>query len=250
MCLSLKEHAENCRFGSQCRFLHDVGEYMAVKPADLGDSCVLFQTFGKCIYGVTCRFAKTHLGEDYRNLVNEDLVKQWEGKSQVRNNLSKELQQQLRKKKVCFEKANKYLCHLAKAGSKGGNKATSGSAGEKGVTNCTASRSSPESVGLKHHGEEAQDLQVPTEGGDAPKPVAPQSPRPTSESENSAVKTIGSVTDEDIVKLRPCEKKKVSATAGAGVPAMGAALVQVDVGSCWGLLDSSQSGLKHLSLGV
>ncbi|XP_019412634.1 PREDICTED: tRNA-dihydrouridine(47) synthase [NAD(P)(+)]-like [Crocodylus porosus] len=207
LCSSVtQEHAENCRFGSQCRFLHDVGEYMAVKPADLGDSCVLFQTFGKCIYGVTCRFAKTHLGEDYRNLVNEDLVKQWEGKSQVRNNLSKELQQQLRKKKVCFEKANKYLCQLAKAGSKVGNKATSGSAGEKGVTNCTASRSSPESEGLKH-GEEAQDLQVPTEGGDAPKPVAPQSPCPTSESENSAVKTVGSVTDEDIVKLRPCEKK-------------------------------------------
>ncbi|CAM2109318.1 unnamed protein product [Caretta caretta] len=104
----IQECAEKCYFGSQCRFLHDVGEYMAVKPSDLGDSCVLFKTFGKCIYGVTCRFARAHLGEDYRNIINEDLVKQWEGKPLVRNSLSKELQQRLRKKKVCFDKSIGY----------------------------------------------------------------------------------------------------------------------------------------------
>uniref|UniRef100_A0A8B9PZE9 tRNA-dihydrouridine(47) synthase [NAD(P)(+)] n=1 Tax=Apteryx owenii TaxID=8824 RepID=A0A8B9PZE9_APTOW len=133
--------AEKCYFGSRCRFLHDIDEYMAVKPADLGQNCVLFETFGKCIYGVTCRFAQAHLGDGYQNIINMDLAKQWEGKSLVRNNLSKDLQNQLRKKKFSFEKADEYLRH--------------------------------------------------------PKPAG------------SPIKTVGPVTDEDIIKLRPCEKKKL-----------------------------------------
>uniref|UniRef100_A0A8C3J595 tRNA-dihydrouridine(47) synthase [NAD(P)(+)] n=1 Tax=Calidris pygmaea TaxID=425635 RepID=A0A8C3J595_9CHAR len=101
--------AEKCYFGPRCRFLHDVGEYMAVKPPDLGRSCVLFETFGKCIYGVTCRFAQAHLGDGYQNIINTELAKQWEGKLLVRNNLSKDLQHQLRKRKFSFKKADEYL---------------------------------------------------------------------------------------------------------------------------------------------
>ncbi|XP_009985816.1 PREDICTED: tRNA-dihydrouridine(47) synthase [NAD(P)(+)]-like, partial [Tauraco erythrolophus] len=153
--------AEKCRFGARCRFLHDIDEYMATKPADLGRSCVLFETFGKCVYGVTCRFAQAHLGDGYQNMVNTDLVKQWEGKSLVRNNLSKDLQHRLRKRKFSFKKADEYL---------------------RGLT--------------KPH-------------GDAPKPGTLQSPIPTVDEEASSVKTVGPVTDEDVIKLRPCEKKKL-----------------------------------------
>ncbi|XP_009708323.1 PREDICTED: tRNA-dihydrouridine(47) synthase [NAD(P)(+)]-like, partial [Cariama cristata] len=149
--------AEKCYFGARCRFLHDIGEYMAVKPADLGHSCVLFETFGKCIYGVTCRFAQAHLGDGYENIVNTDLAKQWEGKSLVRNNLSKDLQHQLRKRKFSFKKADEYLRGLAKP-----------------------------------HGDNAL-----------------QSPGVTGDEEASSIKTVGPVTDEDIIKLRSCEKKKL-----------------------------------------
>ncbi|KFP36485.1 tRNA-dihydrouridine(47) synthase [NAD(P)(+)]-like, partial [Chlamydotis macqueenii] len=194
--------AEKCYFGPRCRFLHDVGEYMAAKPADLGHSCVLFETFGKCIYGVTCRFAQAHLGDSYQNIVNTDLAKQWEGKLLVRNNLSKDLQQQLRKRKFSFKKADEYLCGLAKPhrdGRKGG-KATGCSAEEEEVSNCTTPQE-----GLR----DSPECPVLPEQGEDPKPDALQSPGPTGGEEASSVKTAGPVTDEDIIKLRSCEKKKL-----------------------------------------
>ncbi|KAF4794795.1 hypothetical protein TURU_098543 [Turdus rufiventris] len=121
-----------CHFGPRCRFLHDVSQYLAAKPADLGQRCVLFDTFGRCPYGVTCRFGQCHLGDGHQNLVNAALAQQWEGKLLVRNGLSKELQQQLRKRKFSFHKAEEFLRGL-RAG-KGGR--ATGSSTE--VSNCTA----------------------------------------------------------------------------------------------------------------
>ncbi|XP_054037766.1 tRNA-dihydrouridine(47) synthase [NAD(P)(+)]-like isoform X2 [Rissa tridactyla] len=193
---------EKCYFGPRCRFLHDIGEYMAAKPADLGRSCVLFETFGKCIYGITCRFAQAHLGDGYQNIVNTDLAKQWEGKSLVRNNLSKELQHQLRKRKFSFRKADEYLRGLGKPhgdGGKGG-KATERSAEEQEVSNCTTAQ---EGLG---DGPECPAL---PEQGEDPKPDALQSRSPTAGEEASFVKTVGPLTDEDVIKLRSCEKKKL-----------------------------------------
>ncbi|NXD87600.1 DUS3L synthase, partial [Halcyon senegalensis] len=194
--------ADKCYFGPRCRFLHDVGEYMAAKPADLGRRCVLFETFGKCIYGVTCRFAQAHLGDGYQNVVNTDLAKQWEGKSLVRNNLSKDLQHQLRKRKFSFKKADEYLRALAKPrgdGGKGG-KATGSSPKEQGVSNCTTPREDL-GDGLK--------CPVLPEQREDPKADALQSPGPAGSEEASPAKTVGPVTDEDTIKLRPCEKRKL-----------------------------------------
>ncbi|KAM6394950.1 tRNA-dihydrouridine(47) synthase [NAD(P)(+)]-like [Rhynochetos jubatus] len=81
--------AEKCCFGPRCRFLGDVGEYTAVKPADLGRSRVLFETFGKCVSGVTCRFGQAHLRDGHRDIVSTALARQREGKALVRNSLCK-----------------------------------------------------------------------------------------------------------------------------------------------------------------
>ncbi|XP_054142596.1 tRNA-dihydrouridine(47) synthase [NAD(P)(+)]-like [Melozone crissalis] len=180
-----------CHFGPRCRFLHDVSQYLAAKPADLGQRCVLFDTFGRCPYGVTCRFGQAHLGDGHQNLVNASLVQQWEGKVLVRNGLSKELQQQLRKRKFSFHKAEEFLRGL-RAGK--GGKAT-GSSTE--VSNCTDPQ------------EGLRDSPVLQEQGEDPRPEALQSSRGAEAEGAPSIPTLGPLTDEDITKLRPCEKKKL-----------------------------------------
>ncbi|XP_014742639.1 PREDICTED: tRNA-dihydrouridine(47) synthase [NAD(P)(+)]-like [Sturnus vulgaris] len=158
-----------CHFGPRCRFLHDVSEYLAAKPADLGQRCVLFDTFGRCPYGVTCRFGQSHLGDGHQNLVNAALAQQWEGKLLVRNSLSKELQQQLRKRKFSFHKAEEFLRGLR--GGKGG-KAMGGSTE---VSNCTAPQ---EGLGeLQEQGEDPKPEALQSSQGAEgdPKPDALQS---------------------------------------------------------------------------
>ncbi|XP_042335860.1 tRNA-dihydrouridine(47) synthase [NAD(P)(+)]-like [Sceloporus undulatus] len=200
----VQERTDKCFFGSRCRFLHDVKEYMATKAPDLGDSCVLFKTFGKCIYGVTCRFASCHFGEDLKNIIDTNLQKQWEGKAVVKNGLSKELQQQLRKKKFPFDKSQEYLRRLGKT-SRAAGSGSKASVRETGTPNCTSSK---ESVDLNPADVEVPDVTLSSQNEKA-------SLLTTEDSDNLAVpeqpilKTSGTVTDEDVVKLRPCEKRKL-----------------------------------------
>uniref|UniRef100_A0A452SHK6 tRNA-dihydrouridine(47) synthase [NAD(P)(+)] n=1 Tax=Ursus americanus TaxID=9643 RepID=A0A452SHK6_URSAM len=150
LCPSLvQESAAKCFFGDRCRFLHDVGLYLETKPSDLGPRCVLFETFGRCPYGVTCRFAGAHLGPEGQNLVQEERVQA----PLVRNGLDKALQQQLRKRKVRFERAEQALRQLSKGHA----------------------------------------LPEPGAGALA----------------SSSVRTCGPLTDEDVVRLRPCEKRRL-----------------------------------------
>lgn len=98
-----------CPFGDKCHFLHSVPDYLASKPADIGENCYLFDTFGKCTYGLTCRFAKAHTTPDFKTVENAELVKAREGMTAVKNTLSKDLQNRLRKRSVDFKKSAEYL---------------------------------------------------------------------------------------------------------------------------------------------
>uniref|UniRef100_A0A670K9M8 tRNA-dihydrouridine(47) synthase [NAD(P)(+)] n=1 Tax=Podarcis muralis TaxID=64176 RepID=A0A670K9M8_PODMU len=205
----VQERADKCFFGSRCRFLHSVKEYMATKPPDLGDTCILFKMFGRCMYGVTCRFAAAHLGEDYENVINEGLLKQREGKPPaVKNSLSKDLQQQLRKKKFPFEKSNQYLCRLAKPNHvKGAGRQAAVPQPAVG-REAADSSASPGSVDLRAAGEEAAKV-APSPPNEGPTVEEPESPSQPPAAMESALKTSGVVTDEDLVKVRPCEKRKL-----------------------------------------
>lgn len=150
-----------------------MGRYLAAKPADLGPRCVLFETFGRCPAGVTCRFAGAHLGPGGRNLVRQEQGVQ---APPVRNGLDKALQQQLRKRQVRFERAEQALRQLSRGQLLGPPSA---------VPEATEAEGAP-----------AQD---PQELGT----VAPAS---------GPVQTCGALTDEDIVRLRPCEKRRVRVT--------------------------------------
>ncbi|XP_056154450.1 tRNA-dihydrouridine(47) synthase [NAD(P)(+)]-like [Lampris incognitus] len=182
LCFSVIGENRTCINGDKCRYLHDAAEYMASKPADVGKNCYLYDTFGKCRFGLTCRFAKAHTSPDLKNIVNEDLIKAYEGRTLVKNNLGKDLQNCLRKHKVSFKKSAEYLKTIGKdkdPGKQHGN----GDA-------CTAEISVQSSEGEGLHSSTATETQASPEG---------QLP----------VKTVGPLTDADVIKLRPCEKKQV-----------------------------------------
>lgn len=86
---------------------------MSTKPADIGERCYLYDTFGKCAYGLTCRFAKAHTTADFKTVENADVIKVCEGRTSVKNSLSKELQNRLRKHSVNFKKSAEYLKTLS-----------------------------------------------------------------------------------------------------------------------------------------
>lgn len=172
----LQEPATPCAFGDRCRFLHDVGRYLETKPADLGPHCVLFSTFGRCPYSMTCRFAGAHLGPEGQNLVQEEVVARCAQLPSVRNGLDRALQQQLRKRQVCFERAEKALNHLTQG-------PVPTVAPESTVATSTPKQSS-------------YPIQLDNVGGEGT-------------GQGSPVATCGPLTDEDVVRLRPCEKKRL-----------------------------------------
>ncbi|POM70662.1 TRNA-dihydrouridine synthase 3, partial [Phytophthora palmivora] len=68
---------EGCKFGDNCKFTHDINDYMKRKPKDLGERCPVFDARGYCRYGVACRFANAHLENvdgTYRNIKREGYV--------------------------------------------------------------------------------------------------------------------------------------------------------------------------------
>ena len=174
----MQESASRCFYGDRCRFLHDVGHYLETKPADLGPSCVLFETFGRCPYGVTCRFAGAHLGPEGQNLVREGLVQA----PPIRNGLDKALQQQLRKRKIHFKRAEQALRQLSRGPLPGP----------------TPEATVPE--GREAEGAPGQD--------NSDSQLAPQEPD-TVGPPSGPLRTCGPLTDEDVVRLRPHEKRRV-----------------------------------------
>ncbi|XP_022096867.1 tRNA-dihydrouridine(47) synthase [NAD(P)(+)]-like [Acanthaster planci] len=106
---------EVCSYGERCNYSHDIAAKAAARELDIGDRCYNFETFGKCRYGVVCRFGSSHLTEDFRNITDEEKFEANASKSATLNNLAIDLKVKLRKKKVKFEKAEQFLSLLAKS---------------------------------------------------------------------------------------------------------------------------------------
>lgn len=186
LCLSVIQKNRECPYGDKCHFLHNVTDYTASKPADIGESCYLYETYGKCTYGLSCRFAKAHTTPDFQTTEKADLVKAYEGRTVVKNSLSKDLQNRLRKRSVPFKKSAEYLKTLAN------NKDKREQQGNGNA--CAAELSADPTAEKQHSSTEAQ-----TELQASPDKQPP-------------IKTVGPLTDADVIKLRSCEKKQVDFT--------------------------------------
>jgi len=185
-----------CQYGDKCKFMHDVREYMEKKPKDIGEECINFQLTGKCKYGVECRYAKSHLTENYENIVVEEKYKEYlENYSEKDQNvLKRDLMNILRKKKFKYEKTSQYLKKMALVDSRP-------SRGEDGQQNTKNEMPGvPENVlnNNENTTESKSQNHIPEKVTSQPEEATP-----------SPVTTIGCVTDEDVIKLRQCEKKKV-----------------------------------------
>ncbi|KAK0042124.1 tRNA-dihydrouridine(47) synthase [NAD(P)(+)]-like isoform X1, partial [Biomphalaria pfeifferi] len=102
-----------CNYGDKCIFSHDRIEFMKRKPEDLGNSCYLFKTFGKCHYGLTCRFAKSHLSETLENVIDNEIY-QNTNKVKAINELTAEVKKKLWKKKYNFQAADSIVKEVNK----------------------------------------------------------------------------------------------------------------------------------------
>ncbi|KAF7664103.1 hypothetical protein LDENG_00189020 [Lucifuga dentata] len=180
LCLSVIQENRECPYGNKCKFLHDVAEYMATKPADIGEDCYLYSTFGKCDYGLSCRFAKAHTTPDFKTMVKAEVVKIYKGRTLMKNSLDKDLQNRLRKRAVPFKKSAEYLKTLSNYRDKREQQEN----GDAGATKMA------DPSGEEQHVSTEPEMQMSPE-------------------KQASVKTVGPLTNEDIIKLRMCEKKQV-----------------------------------------
>ena len=229
-----------CHFGDKCRYTHDIAKYMSSKPPDISNECYLFKIYGKCPYGRACRFAGNHLTAEFENITDESLYNP-NRPERTLNVIPRSLQEKLRKRQLSFIRSEAYLKRLKEM-----KKETSKSVGEQsscgsgmnseeqelrtkegdidsGGTRVVSSPDPPiyqEGLGTRL-GTRANDVDsCGTMEGEQQTCSATSSSSNGHQVENGentvqecsghvCVETCGPLTNEDTIKLKPAEKRKV-----------------------------------------
>jgi len=113
-----------CSNGYNCKWGHNIKEYLDHKEADLGNECPIYSIYNRCPYGVKCRFFSGHkefekINECYKNGKDIDpndiiveLPQTCNGDtedSQTLNIVGGNIQRILRKKEFEFKKADEFV---------------------------------------------------------------------------------------------------------------------------------------------
>ena len=88
-----------------------INSYLESKLPDISDTCYMYSTYGLCPSSIACRFGSTHISDEGENIIDESLHDEKRA-SPVCNVLPKQLQIDLRKKRVCFPRSAEYLKSL------------------------------------------------------------------------------------------------------------------------------------------
>ncbi|XP_013393205.1 tRNA-dihydrouridine(47) synthase [NAD(P)(+)]-like [Lingula anatina] len=217
-----------CSFGERCKFNHNVEEYFKAKPADLGSHCYNFETFGKCPYGITCRYAGQHISEDFKNVMNEELHARTCKETQTLNTLSKDVQTKLRRRQYDFTLAESTYKNVGKKTEKSetqsNNDVLKASVPEQGSDSlsengCKISSNSKEKEEISPSTIESSPSKTSADGAmndtTALKQTAPNNSdcsnsNVTAESDKGAeTKPLATESHDRPVKLRPQERKKI-----------------------------------------
>jgi tRNA-dihydrouridine synthase 3 len=175
-----------CQYGDACKYSHNLKEYFEKKPEDIAKNCYSFDTYGYCPFGLACRFSSTHVKYDAEANTYENLRVDTADKRKpcmIYNVLDSEIKSKLWKKKYNFsltDKINKAVGEYMKT--------------NKNIIDLKYNRNNG-SVSVKQESQEA----TPKTGNDEEE----QSDKKVE------VKKVGLVTDEDLIKLREDEKKKI-----------------------------------------
>ena len=181
---------------------------MSAKPPDISDECYLFKTYGRCRYGRACRFAKSHLTADFENIVNESLYDPGRPRD-VLNVIPRPLQEKLRKRQVEFVKSEIYLKKLNEAKkelSEQSSRSSNVAEMEGGLRTCTVNDDDRDvAVGIMDDGRH----RCSTEGSVEGEADCMEEGVVGNSVGGERMQTCGPLTDEETVKLKPEEKKKV-----------------------------------------
>ncbi|XP_011876546.1 PREDICTED: tRNA-dihydrouridine(47) synthase [NAD(P)(+)]-like [Vollenhovia emeryi] len=182
----------------RCTFLHDRKEYLKIRPEDIRAECHIFDLTGKCPRGITCRMGSRHLTEDGFNVVDEKKMEEYRKRPPaIKNHLSKDLQNKLRKRKYNFARAEA----IVKVNGPSGKKTQVQNSNIK-VENDTkvdvATNISGNSNGEKAEkniSDDASDVNTETDNSDT--------------SHKTKELKLGPVDDSDLIKLRRSEKRTI-----------------------------------------
>lgn len=171
-----------CHYNN-CKFIHNAVEYLQSKPKDIGDQCHVFNLRGRCQRGITCRFGSNHITPEGYNIVNEDKVQAW--KDDTKNTLQSVLQISLQKKKYDFSLAEKLVKAMDTRNKKGKEIVN--------TTQCLTETKNTETLSTSVSNTEGSSVE----------------PAPSNAKNHEPIKKpySGTITDEDLIKLLPKEKK-------------------------------------------